>query len=71
MVASTKKVTIHAPEDLDDLDFVEVGKGGKAVVEAIIVNVFEKLDIIFEARGKKVSISLNLRIPTNWNKSII
>jgi translation initiation factor 3 subunit C len=58
-LAPTKKVTIQAPGD-EDLDgFTEVGKGGK-VVEDINVDVFEKLELVAEARGKKVSSTLIL-----------
>ena len=47
-----KNVTIHVPEDGDG--FMEVGKGGRVVGDITQVDVFEKLEIVMDARGKKV-----------------
>lgn len=47
-----KNVTIHLPEDGDG--FMEVGKGGRVIGDITQVDVFEKLEIVMDARGKKV-----------------
>ncbi|KAJ3334681.1 Eukaryotic translation initiation factor 3 subunit C, partial [Kappamyces sp. JEL0680] len=48
-----KAVSQQPPSDQDDDNFVEVGKGGKAIIDQSNVNVFEKLAQVLEARGKK------------------
>ena len=49
-----KKVTIMEPEDDNQDGFQAVGKGGKVIEEDINIDVFEKLELVAEARGKKV-----------------
>jgi hypothetical protein len=51
-MSAPRKVTIKEPEESDD-DFVEVGKKGKAM-HTSDVNVFDKLEAVLDARGKKV-----------------
>ncbi len=51
-----KKAVVEERSSDDEIDegFVEVGKSGKAIVENVTVNVFERLTQVLEARGKKV-----------------